>query len=107
MPSIVFQGLQPFAQLANISVAQLFALNSSLARLQAAVDTASQGYAGTAGTEYEGPTSAFGIVAGETPGAQGQAFASAVATIVQNWNTFWTAAQGAIDAIDNGSRVTM
>lgn len=107
MSTILFQQNMQFGAMTNNMVAMLFALNSTIPRLNAAIGTASSGFSGTAGTEYEGPTSAFGIAPSDAPGAQGQAYASAMATIMQNWNTFWEAASGAIDAIDNGQRNVM
>jgi hypothetical protein len=106
MTTVVIQnpGLA-FGALTNNTIGQLFNINAAIGRLSAAIANASSDYSGTAGTEYEGAETLFGVVADpNNAGAQGQAYASAITTIVQNWQTFWTAAQGAIDTIDNGVR---
>lgn len=105
MTTVVIQNTQSFGTLSNNIVSQLFFINANLARLSAALGNASSGFTGTAGTEYEGPETLFAVVPdATTPGQQGSAYASAITTIAQNWETFWTAAQGAIDALDNGFR---
>ena len=105
MPTVIIQSGPPWGTLTNTTIAQLFNINDSIARLSAALANASSGFTGSAGTEYEGLTTLFGVVAdAATAGQQGQAYASAVTTIAQNWTTFWQAAQGAIEAIDNGQR---
>lgn len=109
MPAIIIQGTQqgivpPFGTMTNNLTAMLYALNATVTRLNAAVGNAASGFQGTAGTEYEGTDNAFGIVASATPGQQGAAYAYAVNTIAQNWATFWAAAQGSIEAVDNGQR---
>lgn len=103
--SIIINSMPTFGAMTNNTVSQLFILNAAINRINAAVANASSGHSGAPGTEYEGPNTLFGVVPSDTPGAQGQAFASAMVTIVENWNTFWDAAQGALDSLDNGTRV--
>lgn len=108
MSSVIIQNQQTFGGLTNTMIASLYSLNNNLPRLQAAINNASSGFTGTAGTEYEGSATLFGVVPDPAnAGAQGQAYASAVVTIVNAWNTFWQAASGAIDTIDNGGRFTV
>lgn len=105
MSSVVIQNTQAFGGMTNNMTGVLYSLNNNLPRLQAAINNASTGFTGTAGTQYEGANTLFGVVEDpNNPGAQGQAYASAIVTIVNAWNTFWQAAQGAIDTIDNGGR---
>jgi hypothetical protein len=93
----------------NQSVAKLISLQTSMERLNDAIATASSGYAGTPGTEFEaGPPGAaapnlFGVQPSEVPGEQGQAYSYAVMQLFQQWQTFWTAAQPYIEQLDNGT----
>lgn len=104
MTTLVITQNPQFGGMANGMIAMLFALNNSIPRLNTAVGDASSGFTGTAGTEYEGPANPFGVVPDDTPGQQGQAYASAIVTIDQAWATFWQAAAGAIAALDSGQR---
>jgi hypothetical protein len=72
-------------------------------RLQAAVATASSGYTGTDGTEFE-TDSNFGVAPSDTPGEQGKAYNFAVGNLANAWATFWTAANDSLKALDNGVR---
>ena len=102
MSTIIVSNTSPFGAMSNQMVANLFAVNTAITRLQAAVADAASGYSGTAGTEYEGAGTNFGVVASGTPGAQGAAFAYALNVLSGDWNTFWTAALSSIEALDNG-----
>ena len=102
MTSTIISNSAPFGALTNQAVADLHALNDMVTRLAAAVATAASGYSGTAGTEYEGNTN-FGVIASATPGANGAAYAYAVAVLAGDWATFWTAALPSIQQLDNGS----
>jgi hypothetical protein len=82
-------------------VADLFATNMAITRLQAAVANAASGFGGTAGTEYE-TGSNFGVVPSGAPGSKGADYAYAVANLSAAWQTFWSAAVGSIEALDNG-----
>lgn len=106
MTSVVFQNnMQAFGSLTTNMVAALYNVNSTLPRLQAAIANAATGFSGTAGTEYEGNNTLFGIVPDpNNAGAQGEAYASAMVTITNAWDTFWQAASGAINTLDNGNR---
>jgi hypothetical protein len=103
MTAIIISNTPPFGALTNETVSNLFAVNEAVTRLQAAVAAASSGYSGTAGTEYEGNGTNFGVVANATPGAQGAAYAYALGNLATAWNTFWTGALASIEALDNGT----
>jgi hypothetical protein len=107
--------------------------NTSMGRLAQAIATASSGYQGISGTEFEigNPTNVmnsagsvgmpdqppraaprasmtanqnlFGVIASDTPGEQGQAYAYAVNQLNTAWQTFWTAARPFIEQLDNGT----
>jgi hypothetical protein len=110
-------GQYPFGMQTNQCIARIISLNTNLARLQEAVATASSGYEGTAGTEFEvgGPTNVnpagmmqygqnlFGVQASSTPGEQGQAYSYAIGQLYTAWQTFWAAAQPYVEQLDNGT----
>jgi hypothetical protein len=102
MTATVISNATPFGALTNQTVRNLFAVNEAMVRLQAAVAGAASGYGGTAGTEYEGNGTNFGVLASATPGAKGADYAFAVNTLGGAWGTFWSAALPAIEALDNG-----
>lgn len=103
MTATIISNVPPFGALTNETVANLFAVNQNIVRLQAAVAGAASGYAGTAGTEYEGNGTNFGVVANATPGSKGSDYAFALNTLAGAWATFWTAALPSIEALDNGT----
>lgn len=96
----------------NQMVSRFAGLDSTLKRLTEAIATASSGYAGTPGTQFEAPisqlppapTNNFGITPDpNTPGQKGQDYAYAMERLHDEWTTFWTAAEPFIAALDNGS----
>jgi hypothetical protein len=102
MTATIISNTPPFGLMTNKTVAGLHACDESIARLKEAVATAASGYEGTPGTEYEGPNTNFGVVAGDTPGAKGADYAYAVNNLATEWGKFWTAALPSIEQIDNG-----
>ena len=100
--SLVVSNTPPFGALSNQTAAELQALNLMVTRMSAAIANAASGYAGTAGTEYEGNGTNFGVVTTGSAGAQGLAFAYAWNTIAPLWTTFYSAALASIQALDNG-----
>jgi hypothetical protein len=94
-----------YGQMTNQAVAKLISLQTAMERLNDAIATASSGYVGTPGTEFEiGDTpNLFGVQAGGTPGEQGAAYSYAVLQLYQAWAAFWTAAEAYIEQLDNGS----
>lgn len=101
MTATIISNTAPFGAMTNQMVADLYRLNEQITRLQAAVSGAASGYTGTAGTEYETGTN-FGVAASSTPGQKGADYSFALGTVGNAWTTFWTAAVGAIEALDNG-----
>lgn len=103
MTAIIISNTPPFGALTNQTVASLFEVNQAIIRLQAAVAAAASGYNGAAGTEYEGNATNFGVLASATPGAQGAAYAFALASLGNAWTTFWASAVPFVEALDNGT----
>jgi hypothetical protein len=95
----------------NRTIGRLLNINQQLARLQEAVATASAGWTGVDGAQFEiGNTTngnsnqnLFGVVADpETPGAKGKDYSYAIGQLQTAWATFWTAALPYIEQLDNG-----
>jgi hypothetical protein len=101
MTAVVVNGATPMGGLSNQMVENIWAVDQAILRLAAAVGVAASGYGGVAGTEYE-TGSNFGVVPSAVPGAQGAAFAFAVNTLNNQWNTFRAAAIASIEQLDNG-----
>lgn len=112
MATLVISNGASFGQATNSIVQRMVGLNSSMPRLQEAIATASSGYEGVAGTEFEigntgdnqppGPN-LFGVQADpDNPGKNGQAYSYAVGQLQTEWMKFWTAAAPYINALDNG-----
>ena len=116
MVSLVISNSATFGQMTNSVVSRISGVHTSILRLNEAVATASDGYTGTPGTEFETvPPSTmtpltqnlFGVQADpNTPGVNGQAYADAVTALTAQWQTFWTAAQPFLKVIDNGTPAT-
>jgi hypothetical protein len=111
MVALVIPNQTTFGQMTNSVVSRLAGLNTTVLRLAEAVATASAGYTGTAGTEFEatsmsaGPWSPnnFGVQADPAAsGANGTAYSDAVTQLATQWQTFWTAAAPFIKTLDNG-----
>jgi len=95
----------------NRTVGRLLNVNQQLARLQEAVATASSGFTGTDGTQFEignpganGATqNLFGVVADPAePGAKGKEYSYAIGQLQAAWASFWTTALPYIEQLDNG-----
>ena len=105
-----------FGRMTNQAITGLVGLNGQLSRLQEAIATASSGFGGTAGTQFEvggglntpafaggAPANLFGVQASETPGEQGLAYSYAMGQLSVAWETFWTAAAPYVQQLDNGT----
>ena len=104
MTTTVISNSATFGLLTNQTIADLYTIFEAIARLQEAVAQAASGFDGIAGTEYEDGT-LFGVAADPaSPGTKGSDYAYAVGVLSQHWDTFWSAAQGAITQLDNGVR---
>src|SRR5580765_4388377 len=115
MAAIIIPNGTTFGGMTNQAVSRLVSLNSTMLRLQEAIATASAGFEGTAGTQFEAPSPGaggmpvvaqnnFGIAPDpETPGKQGTDYAYAVGRLQEQWATFWAAAEPFVAQLDNGT----
>jgi hypothetical protein len=105
-------GNYTFGSMTTATVSRLIATHTQMGRLRDAIATASSGYAGTPGTQFEVPaagmmpgatTNLFGVVPDPAePGKNGTDFAYAVNSLEAAWATFWVAAEPFIEQLDNG-----
>jgi hypothetical protein len=105
-------GNYTFGSMTTQTVSRLIATHTQIGRLRDAIATASSGYAGTPGTQFETPsggmpgaqgTNLFGVVPDPTePGRNGTDYAYAVNSLEAAWAAFWTAAEPFIEQLDNG-----
>jgi hypothetical protein len=111
MAAIVISNTASFGNMTNQMVSRLTSLNSTIPRLQEAIATASAGYDGVPGTQFETPTGMSNVgvpnnfgVAGDPaePGRKGTDYAYAVNVLATAWATFWEAAAASIEQLDNG-----
>lgn len=113
MTSLVIPNQTTFGQMTNSVVSRLAGLNTTVLRLNEAVTTASAGYAGTPGTEFEAATMGMGMAQANNFGVQpdpnpanagvnGVAYADAVTQLTAQWAAFWAAAAPFIRTLDNG-----
>jgi len=117
MAALIIPSSTSFGGLTNTTVGRLLQINTSMERLKDAIATASAGYAGTPGTQFEaammmsgpgamntyaGPNN-FGVQADPAEaGKNGTDYAYAVNVLASAWATFWTAAEPSINQLDNG-----
>lgn len=105
-------GNYTFGQMTNQATSQMVALQTKMQRLNEAIATASSGYDGTPGTEFEAPQpgsnaappNLFGVIPSDTPGEQGQAYRYAMGQLYLAWQTFWGSAQAYLEQLDNGTQ---
>ena len=107
------QGQYTFGQMTNRLIGALIDGNTSLERLNEAVATASAGFTGTPGTQFEinnamgggmGSQNLFGVVADpEEPGAKGNDYSYAIGQLHSAWQAFWAAAKPYVEQLDNGT----
>lgn len=113
MSTLVISNACSFGSQTNNVTQRMIGLNTSVNQVNEAIATASSGYEGIQGTQFEigntgdnqppGPN-LFGVQADPTqPGANGQAYAYAFGQLKLEWDKFWTAAQPYVAALDNGS----
>jgi hypothetical protein len=103
-------GNYTFGALTNRMIGGMISANAAMRRLQDAITTASAGYDGTPGTQFEIVTTTpgglqnnlFGVVASDTPGEQGATYRYAMEQLNVAWLQFWAAAQPYIEQLDNG-----
>jgi hypothetical protein len=109
-------GNYTFGQMTTQLVSRLIAANTQMVRLAEAIATASSGYEGTPGTQFEAPSGNVATPAGTAPGTNlfgvipdpaelgrnGTDYAYAVNSLEAAWQTFWTAAEPYVNQLDNG-----
>ena len=112
MSTTVISNVVPFGQMTNATISRLAMLNKTIPRLQSAIATASIGFTGIPGTQFEatpsisvpGPgANLFGVQPDpDQEGAQGLAYEFAVGRLAEIWDRFWTDAEPFIRQLDNG-----
>jgi hypothetical protein len=112
MAALVIPNMTPFGSMTNQTTSRLLTLNTTIERLKDAIATASAGYTGTPGTEFEAAPMGsnmmtapnnFGVQPDpETPGKNGTDYAYAVGVLTEQWALFWAAAEASINQLDNG-----
>jgi hypothetical protein len=114
MAALIIPSTTPFGGMTNQTTSRLLSLNTTLERLKDAIATASAGYEGTPGTEFEaaplgnyGPPlvlpNNFGVQANpDALGKNGTDYAYAIGVLTEAWATFWAAAEASIAQLDNG-----
>lgn len=104
MATTIISNQTPFGSMTNRVTGQALSLNNNINRLGEAIATASAGYDGTPGTQFEGAGNLFGVQANpNSPGANGIAYQYAVDELRNAWETFWTTALPYLKQLDNGS----
>jgi hypothetical protein len=100
-----------FGAMTNRMVGALMSVSANMNRLNEAIATASSGYTGVEGTQFEVPSATmggvtssnlFGVVASATPGEQGANYRYAVDQLHTAWLTFWAQAEAFVEQLDNG-----
>jgi hypothetical protein len=114
MTAVVISNQTSFGQMTNNAVSRLLSLNTTMERLKDAVATASSGYTGTPGTEFEAASNAPGPVPGGNnfgvqpdpaeAGKNGTDYSYAINQLTAQWATFWQAAQPYVEQLDNGTQ---
>lgn len=107
-------GQYTWGMLTNRMTSGLITANTAIARLGEAIATASVGFDGTDGTQFEispnantspTPPNLFGVVADlSAPGEKGKDYAYAVGQLKVAWDKFWTEARPYIEQLDNGTQ---
>ena len=102
----------PHGRATNQLVGELMRTAASLERINSAVVTATSGYSGVPGTQFEvgvpspedGPVmrNLFGVQASATPGEQGSAYSYAIGRLHELWAPFWEQARPYVEQLDNG-----
>lgn len=114
MSTTIISNNVAFGAMSNQTISRLIGLQSTLDRLQGAIATASSGFEGVPGTQFEASSSNFGTITNlfgvqpsETPGEQGAAYRFAMDSLIAEWATFWAAAEPFIAQLDNGTGSTV
>jgi len=114
MAALIIPQSTSFGGMTNRIVSQMLTMNTNMERLKDALATASAGFVGTPGTQYEAGNAMvpgnmyvpnnFGIVPDPAEaGKNGNDYEFAVNTLAAAWAAFWTAASASIEQLDNGA----
>jgi len=113
MTATVISNMATFGAMTNNAVSRIISLNTTMMRLKDAVATASSGYSGTPGTEFEAPVGGisnpttsnnFGVQPDpENIGARGTDYSYAINQLAVQWEAFWAAAEPYVEQLDNGT----
>jgi hypothetical protein len=114
MAALIISNTTSYGGMTNQTTARLLSLNTTMERLKDAIATASSGYDGVAGTQFETAIpdglnmmpmpNNFGVAPDPAaPGANGEEYRYAVDTLAQAWAAFWVAAEASINQLDNGT----
>jgi hypothetical protein len=115
MAALIIPNGTTFGGMTNQMVSRFAGLDSTIKRLAEAIATASAGFEGTPGTQFEAPVPStplgvpmqvnnFGITPDpDHPGQKGEQYSYAIGRLHEEWETFWTAAEPFIAALDNGT----
>lgn len=101
MAAIVVNGATPFGGMSNTAISNLIEAIGAIHRIAQAAAAAQSGAPAPVAAAVE-TGSNFGVVPSGTPGANGAAYVFALDTLDNALQTFLTANQGAITALDNG-----
>lgn len=101
-----------FGALTNRMTSGMITCNTQLERLKEAVATATAGYSGTPGTQFEVPANGnptvlnlFGVLEDpEHEGQKGQDYSYAIGRLSELWTAFWADAKPYIEQLDNGTQ---
>jgi len=102
MTAIVVDGSTPFGGMVNTAVDQLLTVIDDIHRANQAQAQAQSGATTPTAAALEGRGNNFGVVASATPGEQGAAWAYALGNLDTALQSFLSANQGSITALDNG-----
>lgn len=114
MAEIIISNTASFGNMTNQMTARLLSLNTTIPRLQDAIATASAGYEGVPGTQFEiripdgtnmmTTPNNFGVSPDPAaPGTKGEEYRYAMDVLAGAWAVFWAAAEASINQLDNGA----
>lgn len=112
MAALIISNFASFGSMTNQTTARLNSLNTTIARLKDAIATASSGYEGIPGTQFETPMAGANMAGGnnfgvqaepDIPGKAGTDYAYAMNNLAVAWENFWITASPYIDQLDNGT----
>lgn len=114
MSSLIYgtSGQATMGQMTAAAIAKIVATNAAMARITEAIATASSGFEGTPGTQFEANDGGFGTadnlfqaLPSDTAGEQGSNYRFAVESLNAQWQTFMDAAKDFIAQLDQGQQV--